>query len=71
MSVISKRLVPDSKVRERYGVSPQTIWRWDHKPELGFPSPVRINGRKYRDESKLDEFDARHAMATPKGSEAA
>ena len=57
----NKRLLPDPKVRERYGVSAQTIWRWDHKPELGFPRPIRINGRKYRDEAELDKFDARRA----------
>jgi predicted DNA-binding transcriptional regulator AlpA len=45
----SKRLIPDSEVCRRYGVVAYTLWRWDHdKPELGFPKPVRINGRKYR-----------------------
>jgi hypothetical protein len=61
MSSSNKQLLPDSKVRERYSVSAQTIWRWDHNPELGFPRPIRINGRKYRDQAELDKFDARHA----------
>ena len=58
----TKRLIPDSEVCRRYGVVAYTLWRWDHeKPELGFPKPVRINGRKYRVEAELDEFDARRA----------
>jgi predicted DNA-binding transcriptional regulator AlpA len=57
-----KRLIPDSEVCRRYGVVPYMLWRWDHnQPELGFPKPVRINGRKYRVEAELDEFDARRA----------
>jgi predicted DNA-binding transcriptional regulator AlpA len=59
---LTKRLLPDAKVRERYGVSVQTIWRWDNNPVLQFPSPIRINGRKYRDQAKLDEFDARQVL---------
>jgi predicted DNA-binding transcriptional regulator AlpA len=58
----SKRLIPDSAVCRRYGVVAYTLWRWDHdKPELGFPKPVRINGRKYRVEAELDQFDATRA----------
>jgi predicted DNA-binding transcriptional regulator AlpA len=53
-----KRLVPDRKVCERYGVTPMTLWRWDHDAALGFPKPVIIRKRKYRLESDLDAFDA-------------
>jgi hypothetical protein len=53
-------LLPDGKVaRARYGVHPTTLWRWDQKPELGFPPPRIINGRKYRDLEELDAFDKR------------
>jgi predicted DNA-binding transcriptional regulator AlpA len=56
------RLIPDSEVCARYGVVAYTLWRWDHDhPELGFPKPVRINGRKYRVEAELDQFDAKRA----------
>jgi predicted DNA-binding transcriptional regulator AlpA len=57
----SKRLLPDSKVCERYGVVPYTLWRWDHDAALDFPKPVRINGRKYRVEAELDQFDETRA----------
>jgi predicted DNA-binding transcriptional regulator AlpA len=56
-----KRLLPDHKVLDRYSISPMTLWRWDRDPGLNFPKPIRIRGRKYRDESELNAFDeARH-----------
>jgi predicted DNA-binding transcriptional regulator AlpA len=55
----SKRLIPDPEVCRRYGVVAYTLWRWDHDPDFDFPKPVRINGRKYRVEDELDQFDAR------------
>ena len=58
----SPRLIPDSEVCRRYGVVAYTLWRWDHgRPDVGFPKPVRIAGRKYRVEAELDEFDAMRA----------
>ena len=57
-----KRLIPDPKVANRYGVSQRTIPRWDGKPELGFPKPIYINKRKYRDEAELDAFDREQAI---------
>jgi hypothetical protein len=59
----SKRLIPDPVVaRLRYGVSQRTLPRWDAKPGLGFPRPIWINGRKYRAEAELDEFDRAQAV---------
>jgi predicted DNA-binding transcriptional regulator AlpA len=56
----AKRLIPDSEVCRRYSIAGFTLWRWDHEnPELGFPKPIRINGRKYRVEAELDAFDAK------------
>jgi hypothetical protein len=57
----SPRLIPDSEVCRRYDVVPYTLWRWEHDPKSDFPKPVRVNGRKYRVEVELDEFDARRA----------
>jgi predicted DNA-binding transcriptional regulator AlpA len=59
--MLSKRLLPDAKVRDRYGVSGMTIWRWDRDPDLGFPAPIRINGRKYRDEAELIAWERSQA----------
>ena len=52
-----RRLIPDPKVCERYGVTPMSLWRWDHKPELNFPKPIVINRRKYRDEAELEAWE--------------
>lgn len=60
---MTKRLIPDPQVaRHRYGVSLRTLPRWDAKPELGFPGPIYINGRKFRDEAALDKFDRDQAV---------
>jgi len=55
---MASKYLPDGKVaKERYKVCLSTLYRWDHDPRLGFPKPIRINGRKYRDEDELDAFD--------------
>jgi predicted DNA-binding transcriptional regulator AlpA len=64
-----KKLLPDHKVCERYCVSPMTLWRWDHDPKLNFPRPIRIRGRKYRDQRELDTFDAAQARDDMNSSE--
>lgn len=60
----AKKLLPDPKVCERYNVTPITLWRWDHDPDLNFPKPIRIRSRKYRDERELDAFDECRKRAT-------
>ena len=61
-------LLPDSKVKDRYGVCLKTLRRWDDKPEMKFPLPKVINNRKYRDVAELDNWDAARALAYPKSS---
>lgn len=51
--------VPDAKVRREFNVSRMTISRWDKDPamaDLGWPSAVDINGRKYRVRSGIESF---------------
>ena len=62
-----KRLLPDNRVQERYGVSDMTIRRLDEDPDLCFPKPIRIRGRKYRVEAELDAFDERQRAHTSLG----
>ncbi|TXN27149.1 transcriptional regulator [Methylobacterium sp. WL19] len=45
----------------RYGVSDMTLWRWENDPALGFPKPIRINGRRYWRIADLQAFEARQA----------
>src|SRR5262245_58765845 len=42
------------QVRARYGgICEMTLWRWMHSTKLGFPKPVRINGRRLWTEESL------------------
>jgi hypothetical protein len=62
-------LIADRRVAERYDVSVRTLARWDETPGLGFPPPVYIRDRRYRELVKLDEWDranARKAAAQTK-----
>jgi hypothetical protein len=49
-------LIPDRRVAQRYGVHIRTLARWD-AAELGFPPPVYLRGRRYRELARLDEWD--------------
>jgi hypothetical protein len=52
--------VTDSEARQMCGsVSAMTFWRWDRNPDLGFPKPIKINGRKYRNKGVLLNWWAR------------
>jgi hypothetical protein len=53
----SSDLLPDSHVAERYKVSQRTIKRWDDQPDLKFPLPIVINGRKYRRRDQLESWE--------------
>jgi hypothetical protein len=67
----NRRLVPDAKVQARYGRTAETLRAWEQNPRLEFPKAIRINGRKFRDEAELDEFDARRAAERETESSAA
>jgi predicted DNA-binding transcriptional regulator AlpA len=54
----TEKLLPAKKVRERYGVSDQTIWRWLHDKNSGFPRPIRIQGRRYWRRDELLTWEA-------------
>jgi hypothetical protein len=50
-------LIADRRVADRYDVSVRTLARWDEQPDLGFPPPIYIRDRRYRELAKLDEWD--------------
>jgi hypothetical protein len=50
-------LLPDRLVAERYDCTVRTLERWDQKPELGFPPPVYVRRRKFRELSKLEVWE--------------
>jgi len=54
---------PDSVVARFFGVHPKSIKRWDRRPGLGFPPPINVNGRNYRNRREYREFARRAAVA--------
>jgi hypothetical protein len=50
-------LIPDRRAAQRYGVHIRTLARWDKTPELAFPPPVYLRGRRYREAAALDQWD--------------
>ena len=54
-------LLPDREVARRYGVSVRTVERWSANRALGFPTPVYIRRRRYRNIAMLDQFDKDNA----------
>jgi hypothetical protein len=66
-------LIPDRLVAERYDVCVRTLERWDATPDLGFPPPIRIRRRRFREAAALDAWDranARRVAASPNPSQA-
>ena len=61
--------LPAGAVRARYGVSDMSVWRWLHDEALGFPSPIRINGRRFWKLAELKAWEA--SRATKDASNAA
>ena len=54
-------LLPAAHLLARYRVSDMTLFRWLKDPKLGFPQPIRINGRRYWRLTDLQAFEARQA----------
>lgn len=53
------RFIKAREVKQRYGVSDMTLWRWIKSDLMGFPAPIYINGHRHWTNHQLDEFDAR------------
>ena len=62
-----KKLIPNSRLPDRYGVRRETIFKWKRDPRVGFPKPTAvIKGIEYFDPDELDEYDqASLASVTP------
>jgi hypothetical protein len=51
------KLLTEKLTAQRYSVTTRTLRRWDITPDLKFPPPVYVNGRRYRDAVLLDRWD--------------
>jgi hypothetical protein len=56
------RRLPATAVAARYGVVPRSIDRWLNRPDLDFPRPDNVNGRRYWWLSQLRNWDRSRAL---------
>lgn len=56
-SIVTGRKLPTRAVCDRYLKSGRTILRWQNDPQLNFPKPMIVNGRKFFDEDQLIEWE--------------
>ena len=53
------------QVCQRYnGIVPRTVDRWVKDPELNFPKPKMINGRRYWRLTELEQWERARAART-------
>ena len=50
-------------VRKQLDISPITLWRRTRDPKLGFPQPIKINGRNFFHEGEIYEWVERQKGA--------
>ena len=58
-------VTPD--VAREFNKNPRTIKRWIADPALGFPRPVKINGRLYIERQALEEWKRARLLASLSG----
>ena len=51
--------VPDPQVWREFGITSMSGYRFDRRPELGFPPPIRIGKRKYRSRKQIEAYKQR------------
>lgn len=64
-STTDSQFVPAQKVCLRYGVTFRTISRWLVHPNVQFPKPIYLNGRRYWIEADLQEWEAVKSPTSP------
>jgi len=57
----SGRKLPTRLLCKRFNVCDRTIARWQNNPQLRFPAPIVINGRKYFDEVEVVRWERERA----------
>jgi hypothetical protein len=61
-------LLPARQVLSRYGIVDRTLDRWLRNPELGFPGPIVVNGRRYFRVRQLQTWERERAVSRTKAS---
>jgi hypothetical protein len=58
-------LISNGKTAKRLGVTTRSIFRWTSVPELNFPQPCFINGRRYFSQFEIDMWRDRRFGVLP------
>ena len=58
----TRTYLPGPHTARRYGVSDRTIARWEQDPDLGFPQPMIVNGRKFHPVDALEAWEKTRAL---------
>lgn len=58
-------LLSNVKTAKRCGVTTRAIYSWIRLPELGFPRPCFINGRRYFSQAEIDRWRESRFDAIP------
>jgi len=57
----STKRLPTGGVAQKFNVTPRSVDRWWKNPNLNFPQPIFINGRKYWSVGDLDKWQREQA----------
>lgn len=49
-------LIPNAKLAKRLGTTTRSLFRWTTQPELNFPRPRLINGRRYFSSAEIEAW---------------
>jgi len=52
-------LVPITDIAKEFCRCARTVKRWIADPEIGFPTPIRLNNRLYVNRTALEDFKRR------------
>jgi hypothetical protein len=55
--------LPAKAVQERYGITDRSLDRWLADPEMDFPRPMVVRGRRYFKEEDLTRWERTRATA--------
>lgn len=50
--------LPARAVRERYGISFMSLWRWINDPRMGFPPPIYFSRYRYWRLADIEAWEA-------------
>ena len=50
-----------ARIAQRYDVVTRTVERWERDQRLGFPQPLKINGRKYWSLDAIEAWERQRA----------